>query len=93
MVRDDLVTEISMRCDIPMDEVEEILEEEDIILAEMEMCRKKRKRKCMLSMILVFIAGVVVTALCLDKKDKISLSDIEDMVKSNVKKYVDKIKA
>ena len=91
MVRDDLVAEISMRCDIPMEDVEEVLEEEDIILYEQEKCRKRKKRMCVFSMIIVFIAGVA--AICLDRKDKISLAEIEDMIKSNVKKYADKIKA
>ena len=93
MVRDDLVAEISMRCDIPMEDVEEVLEEEDIILYEQEKCRKRKKRMCIFSMIIVFIAGVAAAAICLDRKDKISLAEIEDMIKSNVKKYADKIKA
>ena len=38
MLRDDLITEISMRTDIPMDEVEEVLDEEDMIIEE-ELCK------------------------------------------------------
>ena len=37
---------------------------------------------CIFSMIIVFIAGVAAAAICLDRKDKISLAEIEDMIKS-----------
>ncbi|MGN0151251.1 MAG: hypothetical protein ACI39Q_02150 [Wujia sp.] len=92
MVRDELISEISMRRDIPMEEVEEVLEEQDMILEEECRCKKKRKCRCFVATLIIFVAGMVVAMLFLDKKEKISLSDIEDMVKSNVKKYVDKVR-
>ena len=51
---------ISMRTDIPMDEVEEVLDEEDMIIEE-ELC-KCRKKKCMITTILVvvFVLGAAV---------------------------------
>ncbi len=92
MVRDELVSEISMRRDIPMEEVEEVLEEQDMILAEEASRKKKRKCKCFWSTVIIFIAGMAAAIVFLDKKEKISLDDIESMVKSNVRKYVDKIR-
>lgn len=92
MVRDELVSEISMRCDIPMEEVEEVLEEQDMLLAEEASRKKKRKCKRFWSMVIIFIAGMAAAIVFLDKKEKISLDDIEDMVRRNVKKYADKIR-
>ena len=85
MTRDDLITEISMRCDIPMEDVEEALDEEDIILAEeLKVCKKKR---CMVMTIVmvIFLLGAAFAVYMLDKKEKIN-------VEATVKKYMDKIK-
>lgn len=80
-----------------MEEVAEILDEEDAICLEEEekfvqqMKKKKRRKKmCMLGTITIFLAGAVCVLFVLDKKEKISMSDLEDMVKDNVKKYTDK---
>lgn len=93
MAREDLVAEISMRCDVPMDDVEAVLTEEDIICAEKEKSRKRKKRRCIITMAAVFIAGMAAAIICLDRKEKICIADIEDMVRKNVKKYMDKIRA
>ena len=90
MQRDDMILEISMRRDIPMEDVEEVLEEEDIIIAEERMCRKKKKCMFMGITIFLMLAGAAITLFVLDKKDKI---DIEDTVKKYVKKYMDKKQA
>ena len=45
---------------------------------------------CMLGTITIFLAGAVCALFVLDKKEKINMSDLEDMVKDNVKKYTDK---
>lgn len=85
MTRDDLITEISMRCDVPMEDVEEVLDEEDIILAEeLKVCKKKR---CMVMTIVmvIFLLGAAFAVYMLDKKEKIN-------VEATVKKYMDKIK-
>lgn len=92
MVRDELISEISMRRDIPMEEVEEVLEEQEMLLAEEASRKKKKKCRRIWSMVIIFIAGMAAAIVLLDKKEKISLDDIEDMVKSNVKKYMDKIR-
>ena len=97
MERDELIEEISRRKGIAMEEVAEVLDEEDAICLEEEekfvqqMKKKKRRKKmCMLGTITIFLAGVVCALFVLDKKEKISMSDLEDMVKDNVKKYTDK---
>jgi len=97
MERDELIEEISRRKGIAMEEVAEILDEEDAICLEEEekfvqqMKKKKRRKKmCMLGTITIFLAGAVCALFVLDKKEKISMSDLEDMVKDNVKKYTDK---
>lgn len=93
MVRDELVSEISMTRDIPMETVEEVLEEEEFILCEEEKCRKKKKCICIWGTIVVFLAGMAAAVLFLDKKEKINLGDIEDMIKKNVKKYTEKLQS
>lgn len=90
MDREELISEISMRTSISMADVEEVLEQEDIIIEEDFKRREKKKKICTLATILVFLAGVVAALLVLDKKEKIDIDDIEDMVKVNVKKYTDK---
>lgn len=85
MIRDELIAEISMRRDIPMDFVEEVLDEQDIIFEEEKCCKKKKR--C-IAMVCVFATFAIITAAVvyvLDKKQKI---DMEDMLK----KYIDKIK-
>ncbi len=91
--RDEIVAEISMRRDIPIEEVEEVLDEEDILFMEYEKKRKRKKRIITLCTVLVFLAGAVAAVLFLDYKEKISISDLQDMVKENVAKYVDKVKS
>lgn len=93
MVRDELVSEISMRRDIPMETVEEVLDEQELILCEEEKRKKKRKCICVWSTIIVFLAGMAAAVLFLDKQEKICLSDIEDVIKKNVKKYADKLQS
>lgn len=85
MLRDEMVAEISMRRDIPMETVEEVLEEQDEIFDEECKCRKKKK--CIISICLVtfFMMGAAFTLYILDKKEKI------DMQKT-MKKYMEKIK-
>ena len=83
MEREDMIVEISMRTDIPMEDVEDVLDYQDIIEAEELLCCKKKKCVFMTILMVMFVLGVVVTFVVLDKKEKI---DIE----KTVKKYVDK---
>ena len=66
---------------------EELAMERDELIEEIS---KRRKKICMLGTITIFLAGAVCALFVLDKKEKISMSDLEDMVKDNVKKYTDK---
>ncbi len=90
MLREEMVSEISMRTDIPMEDVEDVLEERDVILEEECRCKKRKKRICIIASILVFISGAVAAIILLDRKDKIDLEAIEDMVRSNAKRYTEK---
>lgn len=83
MEREDMIVEISMRTDIPMEDVEDVLDYQDIIVAEELMCCKKKKCVFMTILMLVFVLGIAMALCILDKKEKI---DIE----KTVKKYVDK---
>ena len=85
MTREDLITEISMRTDVPMEDVEEVLDEEDIILD--EELRKCKKKKCIITTVctIIFLMGAAFAVYVLDRKDKI---DFE----ATMKKYMEKIK-
>ncbi len=84
MEREDMIVEISMRTDIPMEDVEDVLDYQDIIEAEELMCCKKRKCLVMTILITILALGMVITLMILDNKEKI---DIE----KTVKKYMDKL--
>lgn len=97
MERDEIIEEISRRKGIAMEEVAEILEEEDAIYDEecekyvRAMKKKKRKKKmCACGTAFVFLAGAACALLVLDRKNKISIDEIEELVKDNVKQYTDK---
>lgn len=83
MERDEMILEISMRTDIPMEDVEEVLDQEDLIMAEELLCQKKKKCIVMTVIVTVFVLGAACALWMLDNKEKI---DIE----ATVKKYVDK---
>ncbi|MGN0436467.1 MAG: hypothetical protein ACI4D8_07555 [Wujia sp.] len=84
MMRDDLVEQISMRRDIPVEDVEEVLEEQDIILEEEARAKKRRKVLCLSVMITVFALGAAAAMYILDKKQKIDMEQ-------TIKKYADKL--
>ncbi len=92
MLRDDLISEISMRTDIPMDEVEDILQEEDVIIEE-ELCRC-HKKKCVITimLIVVFLLGATVAVYVLDRKDKIDVEAVIKKYTHKMKDYLDKEK-
>ncbi len=92
MDRDELISEISMRRDIPIDEVEDVLDEEELIYAELERKYKRKKRLIIFGTVLVFLAGAVATLLFLDYKEKVSIAELKGAIEENVKKYVDKVK-
>ncbi len=84
MMREDLVVEISMRTDVPMEDVEEVLEEQDIILEEER--KSKGAKKCIIicGVIVIFLMGALATLMILDKKDKIDMEKL-------IKKYTAKL--
>lgn len=84
MTREEMVVEISMRRDIPIDEVEEVLEEEDFIYLEEKLCRKRKKGMIVLTVISMMIITGAVVVYILDKKQKINMEAI-------IKKYTDKL--
>lgn len=85
MLRDEMIAEISMRRDIPMETVEEVLEEQDEIFDEECKCRKKKKCIISISLITFFMMGAAFTLYILDKKEKIDMQN-------TMKKYMEKIK-
>ncbi len=86
MMREDLVVEISMRTDVPIEDVEDVLEEQDIILEEER--KSKGVKKCIIvcSVIVIFLMGALATLMMLDKKDKI---DMEKLIKKYTAKLHD----
>ncbi len=85
MLRDEMVAEISMRRDVPMETVEEVLEEQDTIIDEECKCRKKKKCVTCICLTVFFMLGAAFTLYILDKKEKIDMQN-------TMKKYMDKIK-
>ena len=55
MMREDLVVEISMRTDVPIEDVEDVLEEQDIILEEE---RKSKGVKNVLSFVVLWLSSL-----------------------------------
>lgn len=84
MLREDLALEISMRRDIPMEEVEEVLEEECKLIEEEKKCKKRKKCMILTITITFFLLGAAAAMYILDKKQKI---DMDELIKS----YADKI--
>ncbi|MCM1273034.1 MAG: hypothetical protein NC225_03545 [Clostridium sp.] len=89
MLRDEMAAEISMRRDIPMEEVEEVLEERDCIVE--EECKRKKRKKCIVCTLMMtfFLMGAACALYILDKKEKI---DMELTIKKYVDKYTEKLK-
>jgi hypothetical protein len=94
MTREEMVAEISMRRDIPLEDVEDVLEEKEFIELE-ELCakqkKKNRKKMCFFGTLLIFLAGAIAAVIILDRKEKI---DAENMLKDyaeTAKYYSDKV--
>lgn len=98
MEHEEMIEEISRRSGISVEDVAEVLDvEEQIYIEEDEkeieafIKARKRKKMCILGTVIIFLAGVVFAVIMLDKKEKISIKEIEGLVKENVKKYTDKM--
>lgn len=90
MLKDELVAEISMRRDIPLEDVEEVLEEQEIILCEEARTKKKKRNICIFGTLAIFIAGMVAAVAILNKKQKINLEELVDTIKKSLKDKCDK---
>ena len=88
MMEEDLALEISMRTNIPMDDVEEVLDEEYAIYEEYEKKRKKKKLIGISIFSVIFMLGAITAAIILDRKQKI---DMEEMIKKYTQKIAKKI--
>ena len=84
MLREDMALEISMRRDIPMEDVEEVLDEENRIIEEEKKCKKKKKFLILTFTVTFFLMGAAAAMYILDKKQKI---DMEELIKI----YADKL--
>ncbi|MBR1816190.1 MAG: hypothetical protein IJ763_05760 [Lachnospiraceae bacterium] len=84
MYYDELVSEISLRCDLPIDEVADVLDEEENIIEEERRYRKRKKHLYFLCFLLIVMMTAAVTICILDRQEKI---DIEN----TVRKYLDKM--
>lgn len=92
MTREELAAEISMRRDVPLEDVEEVLEEEEVIAYEEYNKKKKRKRKrmCFVCTMFIFLAGVAAIVI-LDKKEKIDTQAMIKAYSDTAKTYSDKM--
>ena len=91
MTREELAAEISMRRDVPLEDVEEVLEEEDVIAFEEYTKNKKKKRMCIMGTMIVFLAGVIAAIIILDKKEKIDAQAMIKAYSETAKVYSDKM--
>ncbi|MBO5509925.1 MAG: hypothetical protein J5962_05645 [Lachnospiraceae bacterium] len=91
MTIEELAAEISMRRDIPLEDVEEVLEEEDVIAYEEYTKTKKRKRMCFIGTLMIFLAGVVAAIVILDRKEKIDAQAMIKVYSDTAKVYSDKM--
>jgi hypothetical protein len=94
MTRDEMVSEISMRRDIPLEDVEDVLEEEELIELE-ELCarqkKKNRKKMCFWGTVIIFLAGAIVAIVVLDRKEKIDAENMLREYAETAKLYSDKM--
>lgn len=91
MTREELAAEISMRRDVPLEDVEEVLEEEEVIAYEEYNKKKKRKRMCFVCTMFIFLAGVAAAIVILDKKEKIDTQAMIKAYSDTAKTYSDKM--
>ncbi|MDD6328888.1 MAG: hypothetical protein Q4D54_03235 [Eubacteriales bacterium] len=90
MLKDELVAEISMRRDIPLEDVEEVLDEQEIILCAEAKAKKRKRNICIFGTIAIFVAGMVAALAILNKKQKINLEELVATIKQNLKDKCEK---
>ena len=88
MLRDDMALEISMRRDIPMEDVEEVLDEECRILDEEKKCKKKKKFLVLTCVVTLFLLGAAASMYILDRKQKL---DMDRFLENYADKFAKKL--
>lgn len=91
MYRDEMISEISMRCNIPVEDVADVLEEEENIIEEERYCKKRKKKIIAMCLLATMAATAVGTVYMLDKKNKIDLEKTKNDLERTMKKYVEKL--
>ncbi len=91
MYRDEMISEISMRCNIPVEDVADVLEEEENIIEEERYCKKRKKKIIAMCLFATMAATAVGTVYMLDKKNKIDLEKTKNDLERTMKKYVEKL--
>lgn len=98
MEREEMISEISMRRNIPVKEVEAVLDEEDAIfdeeiIAYEQMClaKKKKKKICFVCTLLTIAAIGTAVLFILEKKEKIDIQNKLQEYKEKIQDYKDKL--
>ena len=73
MYRDEMISEISMRCDIPVEDVAEVLEEEENIIEEEKYFKKRKKKMAFACCMATAVATACAAVYILNKKNKIDI--------------------
>ena len=84
MIREEMAAEIALRTDLPLEEVEEVLDEEDIMFLEEETRRKKTTAICVIGGVIVVTVAAVAVIYYLDKKEKINVRQTVDTCKDRI---------
>lgn len=90
MYRDEMISEISMRCNIPVEDVAEVLEEEENIIEEERYCKKRKKKIVFACFFATAAAAACATVYVLNKKNKIDLEKTKNDIEKVMRKYIDK---
>ena len=90
MYRDEMISEISMRCNIPVEDVAEVLEEEENIIEEERYCKKRKKKIAFECFFATAAAATCATVYVLNKKNKIDLEKTKNDIEKVMRKYIDK---
>ncbi|MBQ9198891.1 MAG: hypothetical protein IJ141_01750 [Lachnospiraceae bacterium] len=91
MYQDEMISEISMRCNIPVEDVAEVLEEEENIIEEERYCRKRKKKIAFTCLMATAACAACATVYVLNKKNKIDIEKTKNDIEKMMKKYIDKI--
>lgn len=91
MYRDEMISEISMRCNIPVEDVADVLEEEENIIEEERYCKKRKKKIAFACFMTTAIAAGCAAVYILNQKNKLDIEKAKNEIEKMMKKYVDKV--